>query len=61
MGFWSGTAGGKLYTMDVKESTITCKFNICPSDKNLLILNNEKAQKLKRKCFSTKAPKAVSD
>jgi hypothetical protein len=61
MGFWPCTAGGKLYTTDFKESTKNYKFNIYPSDKNLLILNNEKAQKLKRKCLSTKAPKVVPD
>jgi len=61
MRFWSCTAGGKLYEIDVKESTINCKLNICLSDKNYSYKTLQKRKKLKRKCFSTKDPKAIPD
>jgi len=57
MRFWSCITGGKLYTTDVKESTINCKLNICPSDKNYSCKTLQNT-KIKKKMFLNQSPKS---
>ena len=55
MHFWSCTAGGTLYTIDVQESAVNCKFNICPSNK-INHTKHCKSAKIKKKISLNQSP-----